>query len=782
VSTERDVAGERVQLGAAVADFCAGLAGPGRVRRWAGSDAGFDRALWQRMAGLGWCGVVLPERFGGMGLGLADMAVVAAELGRALVPEPIVPCAVLAARAILHGDDEALKEALLRPLIAGELVPALAWQEGDGGLDCVFGLQAARTADGWVLDGAKRFVWPAGEADGFVVAARGPEGALLLWVERRAAGLGISTEIRADGTRAGCLRFDGVRVASTQVVASPAVAQDALARAVDETIVTIAAELLGVMGRALEITLDYLRTRVQFGRPIGSFQALQHRAADLFVQRLLAEAVVSASADVLDDPAATAAVRSAAASRAKARLAEAALRTCGEAVQMHGAMGMAQECDIGLFLQRALVLSAWLGNAAVHRRRYAVLVPREQEEEGAARADWIARADAIGERRDVDWNALDDADFRGLMRTFFERHYPQHLRYLPRRAHWHEFSDWYRELSRRGIVAPNWPREHGGMGLAPGKQRIFLEEQERFALVRGGLEIGITMVGPLLIRFGTPGQQAKVLPAILSGEYVFCQGYSEPNAGSDLANLATLAVPDGDGFVVNGRKIWTSMAQDATHAVLLARTDRQAKKQSGISFFLLDLSSPGVTRRPFRTIAGEEEFCEVFLEDVRVPAGCLVGRMNEGWTMAKGLLGFERVWIGSPKRCMSAVRRIEAVARDKGLDRDAEFVAKFTRLRLDVADLGSLYETFVARIGRGEEIGAEVSVLKIWATETFQRLSELAIEAAGDCGGLWRDFAFGAGRLDVLSPYYEGRGATIGGGSSEIQRNILARQVLRLPD
>ena len=764
----------------AAADFCARESDLKRVRGWRGRTPGFDRALWQKMAGLGWFGILVPERYGGSGLGITDMALVARELGTALLPEPVVPAVVLAGRIILHADNEVLKRNLLTRQISGELIPALAWQEGDGGLDVPCTTTASRAGGGFVLCGAKRFVYPAAGADGFVVSARGPDGVALYWVQKEAAGLGLAYEPRADGTLSGRLTLANVRVGAADVLASGEAAAAALRRAVDEAIVLAGAELLGVMARAFDITLEYLRTRVQFGRPIGSFQALQHRAADLLVQRSLAESLLRDAVRIMDGPG-EADSRSVIASRVKARLSEAALCICAEAVQMHGAMGMTDECDIGLFLQRSLVLSVWLGNAAAHRRRFARLAPAESEDAYVAQPDWIARADALGERRDIDWNALPDADFRGLMRTFFERHFPRELRYMPRRARWHEFRDWYRELSRRGLIAPNWPRQFGGMGLSPGKQRIFTEEQERFALVRGGLEIGITMVGPLLIRYGSEAQREEYLAPILAGEHVWCQGYSEPNAGSDLASLATSAVLQGEAFVVNGRKLWTSMAQDATHMVLLVRTDPNAKKQAGISFLLVDLAAPGIARRPFNTIAGEQEFCEVLLDDVRMPRHNLVGRLNDGWTMAKSLLGFERIWIGSPKRCMSAVRRVEALARERHLENDAEFVAKFARLRLDVADLGSCYEEFVARVERGETIGPEVSVLKIWATETFQRLSELAIEIAGDCGGFWRAFDFGSGRLDVLSPYYEGRGATIGGGSSEIQRNVLARAVLGLP-
>ena len=214
---------------------------------------------------------------------------------------------------------------------------------------------------------------------------------------------------------------------------------------------------------------------------------------------------------------------------------------------------------------------------------------------------------------------------------------------------------------------------------------------------------------------------------------------------------------------------------------LLARTDRSAPKQKGISFFLLDLKTPGVTIRPIRNIEGHEEFCEVFFENVRVPQENLVGALNAGWTVAKALLGFERLNHGSPKRAQYPLKRLDLAARGLGLMNDAEFVSKYTRLRLDVADLASASARFADVFRSGKPLGPETSLLKIWATETFCRLVDLLIEVSGDSGGLRGEVELGAQQVDVLSPFYVGFVATIAAGSNEIQRNILAKRVLRLP-
>lgn len=380
-----------------------------------------------------------------------------------------------------------------------------------------------------------------------------------------------------------------------------------------------------------------------------------------------------------------------------------------------------------------------------------------------------------------DWNALSDEDFRREVRAFFENEFPAQYKFLPRRMRWHECRDWYLKLSQKGWIAPNWPREHGGMGLSPGKLLIYYEETERAGVGRMP-DQGLTMVGPTLIRFGNDAQRAYFLPKIIAGEAIWCQGYSEPNAGSDLASLRTEAVPDGDDYVINGSKIWTSMAHDATHIYVLARTDKAAKKkQEGISFFLVDMKTPGITLRTIRNIAGHEEFCQVFFDNVRTPKHNLVGELHKGWTIAKGLLGFERLNIGSPRRPLQAMEKLELLAQARGLMADPAFVERLTQLQLDLADLGSLYRRYVDKVRRGEALGPDVSMLKVWSMDTYQRLSELLIEAAGEYGAVEGEVAIGGEKVDVLSPFYNSRPGTIYGGSNEIQRNILAKYVLNLP-
>ncbi len=293
-----------------------------------------------------------------------------------------------------------------------------------------------------------------------------------------------------------------------------------------------------------------------------------------------------------------------------------------------------------------------------------------------------------------DLDAMDDQAFRLTLRQWIEANYPQTLRNPPKRLHWRENRAWYLRLAERGWLAPGWPREHGGMGLSAARQLIMTEELERHGCARTN-DHGVVMVGPLLIRYGTPEQKAFFLPRILAGDHVWCQGYSEPNAGSDLAALRTEAVADGGDWVVRGQKTWTTLANDANWIFLLVRTDKTARKQEGISFLLVPMDSPGITVRPIVNLDLHDEFCEVFFDDVRVPRANTVGEVNGGWTMAKALLGFERIFLGSPKQSAYALGRFRLLAERMGVWDDAVFRDRYTALRLDLEDLKCLHARFV---------------------------------------------------------------------------------------
>jgi alkylation response protein AidB-like acyl-CoA dehydrogenase len=379
----------------------------------------------------------------------------------------------------------------------------------------------------------------------------------------------------------------------------------------------------------------------------------------------------------------------------------------------------------------------------------------------------------------ADLNALDDESFRAVVRSFLAENYPEDLRNPPKRLHFAENKPWYFKLSEKGWLAPGWPQQFGGLGLSPPKLIILTEEYERYGVARTN-DHGIIMLGPLVIQYGTDAQKQHFLPKILSGEHIWCQGYSEPNSGSDLASLRTEAIREGDHYIVNGQKIWTTLAGDANWIFLLVRTDKTAKKQEGISFLLVDMTTPGITVKPIINLELHDEFSEVFFDNVRVPAENLVGQLNKGWDMAKALLSFERIYLGSPRQSAYALARLKQLAEKMGVAEDPTFLERYTQLRLDLEDLKALYGTYVDILKRGGTLGPDVSMLKIFQSELFQRITDTMLEIAGENAGLL-DPIDGNLNLNATGLYIQARPATIYGGSNEIQRNIIAKNVLELP-
>jgi acyl-CoA dehydrogenase len=387
-------------------------------------------------------------------------------------------------------------------------------------------------------------------------------------------------------------------------------------------------------------------------------------------------------------------------------------------------------------------------------------------------------------------------DFRAEVRAFVEARLPADIRAATRAGRQlskAQYVRWHEILAAQGWLVPHWPIEAGGRGWDAARRLAFDEEMcTHYAPELNS--ITFDMIGPVLVRYGNPAQQATFLPAIASGAQWWCQGYSEPNAGSDLASLSTRAVLRGDRYVVNGSKIWTSGAQYADWMFCLVRTDAEAKAQEGISFLLIDMKSPGITVRPIRGIHGWEVFNEVFLDDVEVPFQNLVAQENHGWTVAKSLLEFERLKlarVGENKRRMARAREIGWREVEEGvpLMQRPWFRKRFAELQVRLLALEANSARFVARSAAGEPVGAEVSMLKLRGSQLIQAWEMLTVDALGpaslpfDTDTLDRE----TGSLPVpeLAPTassrrFLSRGYSIAGGSSEIQHNILAKQVLGL--
>jgi len=352
-----------------------------------------------------------------------------------------------------------------------------------------------------------------------------------------------------------------------------------------------------------------------------------------------------------------------------------------------------------------------------------------------------------------------------------------------------ETMEWHRLLYEQGWIAPNWPKEHGGTGWDVTRRFIFAEELAR-ANTPELSPFGLIMVGPLLIEFGTDEQKEHFLPKILSGDDIWCQGYSEPNAGSDLAALQLRADKDGDDYVLNGQKTWTTNAQYANWIFVLARTGHEGRKQEGISFLLADIdNTDGIEVKPFLTTGGTMAFSETWFKDARVPQANRVGPENGGWTMAKALLGHERTAIGGISESFGWLLHVKQIAAKTPVGKgnlldDTTFRARIAEVEMRLRAVTMAQNRTLADAQLGRAPGPESSILKLVGTETYQEITELAMDAMGHNAMGWKDAPsevlpdhekWIAARFNYL------RACTIYGGSNEIQRNVIAKHILGLP-
>ena len=748
-----------------------GLAVPRGQRDWPAASnkvPEFQRSGWAKMAELGWAGILVPQEHGGMALGLAAAEEVATMIGRWVAPEPFTSVAGVSV-TLLAASKTAMAADMLEEISQGRRIVGYAIAEHLTDADQPQCRLAAAGGEAYLLTGRKEFCTPVDPVDGWLLTARDDTDELtVVHVSPHEAGLRLERGASADGRALGTLHFSGVKVAAACVLVRGAPALQAIRKAVAVGQVLTAAELLGSAQRLQELTLAHIKTRQQFGKPLGAFQVLQHRCVEVLVQLELAAACLKrAVAGDKDATFETSAIR------ARLRAAKCAFAAAQTAVQLHGAMGYTDECDVGLFYRRIVSIMGRMGSQRDLRSRWAAL--QQRSDMPADSQPWDG-----GFPRTADWEAMDDAAFRAMVRAFLAANYPERIRHLPWRPGWVDVRDWFLCLSAQGWVAPLWPESRGGMGLPPEKFLAWMEELEAYGAAPLPNQ-GIGMLGPVLMRHGTPEQQANYLPAILSAEHVWAQGYSEPNAGSDLASLRMQAVVQGDNFIVNGQKIWTTLAHEATHIFMLVRTNNAVKPQAGISFLLCELKTPGITVRPIRNIAGQQEFCEVFFDSVQVPLVNLVGGMDQGWHVAKALLGHERLGQGSPKFPQAALAHLGLMAGHLGLRGQADYEAIHADLALDVADLTDLYAHYAQYVKRGEALPPSVSVLKIWGTETYQRIAAEIARQAGEHAGREGGVDVGGAHLHLLAPLWNAAPASIYGGSNEIHRNILAKTVLELP-
>jgi alkylation response protein AidB-like acyl-CoA dehydrogenase len=684
------------------------------------ADAEALPSFWGELAAQGWLGLHVDEALGGEGYGLPELAVVLEELGRACAPGPFVPT-VLAA-AVIQSAGKEIAAGVVPLLASGGTVGAVAL---DGRLDAELDGDALR------VQGTLRPVL-SGHLAGVLVARAGDEWCVLDANEFTATEL-----VSLDATR----RVAVVQVDGAVVPAGRRLGDVDNERVREIAAVVFAAESVGVAQWCVDAASEYAKVREQFGRPIGQFQAVKHKCADMLAETELARAAAWDAARAADEPAVAPLTSAAAAGLAI----DAASRAAKDCIQVHGGIGFTWEHDAHLYLKRAMVTrqllgptSAWRIRAADAaragaRRRLAVDLPPEaeslREEVGSFVAD-VKGLDAVEQRR---------------------------------------------RLADAGYLAPQWPKPWGRDASA--LEQLVIDDEFRKAKVRRpNISVAAWALPPLMV-YGTEEQRQRWIPATLRGEITWCQLFSEPGAGSDLAALTTRAARDDGGWVVNGQKVWTSMAQDADWGILLARTDPDAPKHDGISFFMLDMKTPGIDIRPLRELTGEAWFNEVFFNDVFVPDDCLVGDAHDGWRAARTTLANERVYMGSGSSIGYGVQGVLRLLDTVGLASDPIALEEAGGLVAEEHALSVLgFRLTLQALGGADPSGSEAAVRKLLGVEHDQRVQEVGLELLGGEGtvpdgdaAMWvRGFLFN-------------RCLTIAGGTSEVQRNVIAERLLGLP-
>jgi alkylation response protein AidB-like acyl-CoA dehydrogenase len=715
---------EHVELAASVRAFAARHIPRDAVR--AALDPGADERPdhWSALAGQGLLGLHLPEDHGGQGFSLVELAVAVEEMGRALAPGPYVPTVWTSAVLLAAG--------------AGDLLPGLADGTRLGAVSLAGGLTGRREGGALVVDGVVEPVLGGMAADLFVLPVATGDGEE--WVAVPAAEVTAEPLESLDPVRrVARVRLDGV---SASRVLTGLARPDVLAIAA----VVLGAEACGVAGRAVDTAAAYARTREQFGRPIGQFQGVKHKCARMLVELERARAAVwDAAHAVTHDSGDQVAY---AAGVAAALAPDTAVSAAQDCIQVHGGIGYTYEHDAHLYYRRALTLRALLGRAAEHRASVAALalsgVTRDRE------LDLPAEAEPL--RREIRAEAAALAALGESERV--------------------------EALAAGGWVQPHLPRPWGR--AASPLEQVVIHQELRAAGVRPpALLIGAWVV-PSLAAHGTREQQERFLPPTLRGEIIWCQLFSEPGAGSDLAGLRTRAEKVDGGWRISGQKIWTSLARQAQWGICVARTDPDAPKHQGITYFLVDMASPGIEVRPLTELTGEQIFNEVFLDDVFVPDAMVVGEVNAGWRVARGTLTAERVNLSTGWQLGADVPGLLALAEDLGVAADPVVRDALGRFSADAHVFALLGDRAILKQLSGVDAGATANVGKLVGMEHGQRVTEYGFGLLGAEGALTGRDTDGR-RRHWTRLLLASRAMTIGGGTTEVNLNVIAERLLGLP-
>jgi 3-oxochol-4-en-24-oyl-CoA dehydrogenase len=771
---------EQLELRATVRGFLDDKSAEPAVRRLMAGEAGYDPAVWRQMSDqLGLQGLAVPEEYEGAGFGYLELGIVFEEMGRALLCAPYLASVALATEALLRCRDEAARKELLPGLATGQTIGTLALLEQPGRWDEA-GVQARarRSGAGWVLDGVKRHVPDGHIADLVMVAARTPAGVGLFAVDGTAPGLTRTPVPVLDRTRKQA-HLEFARTPA-RLIGAEADGWRVLRRVLDTAAILLAAEQAGGASRAVDMAVGYAKVREQFGRPVGSFQAVKHLSADMLTE---AEAARSAAYHGLWALAADSDDVPAAASLAKVYCSQAYSKIAGDAIQVHGGIGFTWEHPAHLYFKRAKACEAMFGTPAYHRDLLAVQLRLTGPKGRVERAGELGGAPEISPDTAIDIRP-EDRSFAGEVQRWLDEHlvgeFAEHrgVGGPDDPAAWEVRLRWEKELSAGRWLGLTWPQEYGGRGATLSQAIIF---EYLYARAQAPYRIGVQgqdLFGPTLLMFGTPEQKARFLPRILAAEEFWGQGFSEPDAGSDLASVRTRAVLVGDAWVIDGQKTWMTFGASADWLYVLCRTDPQSVRHHGLSLLMVPAHQPGVQIRPITNMLGDGGFCEVFFTGARTRADLVVGAPGDGWKVAMAALGVERGTLLMPQQL--------------GFEREAEHVLELARSGPGAAGLSHrVVDAWIAvrlmrvaalrTIGElvaGRAPGAQAATSKLYASVQHQRLLELATELLAEDVTVTGDgYALGS----VQRAFLMSRAETIYGGSSQIQRNVIGERVLGLP-
>ncbi|MEV8631684.1 acyl-CoA dehydrogenase [Streptosporangium sp. NPDC051023] len=740
---------EHRDLAASVAAFARRTAPVEATRaRFAEYAAGGRPDSWDAMLPLGLHCLHLPEEYGGGGAGLPELAVVAEQLGKALFPGPYLPTVLASAVVASARTDGEAGSGSLEP--AGELLTAFS-EGATGALVVGRGLSAARSRDGWTVSGTTGPVLGLPGAEIVIVRAdvEDSPGESLWFRLAEGPSVAIGADDGTDLTRSvGRLELDAHRVDEERVLRGLVPAR------VDLTVnALLAAEASGITAWCLDTAVEHAKTRVQFGRPVGAFQAVQHKAAMMLVRSEITCAAAWDAARAADQPTLQ---QELAAAQAAITALPLAVDTALECVTVLGGIGFTWEHDAHLYWRRAISVAS----AAGAEERWAT---RLGEAALKGRRDFsFVGEDDLAELRIQVGNALDEV--LALPEEEVTGSGWATSRGGARRA----------RLADAGLVSPHYPPPYG-LGAGPAEQAVIGGEFARRGLVQPTTVIG-EWVLPTLLVHGTTAQQERFIGATLRGEIVWCQLFSEPGAGSDLAGLSTKARKVPGGWSLSGQKVWNSLAHEADWGVCLARTDSDVPKHQGLSYFLVDMRSAGVEVRPLRQATGLSEFNEVFLDDVFVPDECLVAEPGHGWRLAVTTLSNERLSMGSTKLHHGSADRIRRLLETGGHDagRQETVRALGRGVAREIALSALNLRSVLARLSN-LDVGAEISVLKVYNTLAQREGSRELLRLLGPLGCVVDPDA------DHVIDHIGLPAVLFGGGTIEIQLNVIAQRVLGLP-